>query len=90
MDKLRALTITAAAVIGALTSTGSANAAGPTADQATRMYNRIAGVPPTPAILNQMASAICGGTCAAGAAGAAPGSAGLLQAAQIATNAPTF
>jgi hypothetical protein len=59
-------------------------------EQAKRIYERIAGVPPTPAVLNQMASAICGGTCAAGAAGAAPGSAGLLQAAQIATSAPTF
>ena len=59
-------------------------------EQAKRIYERIAGVPPTPAVLNQMASAICGGTCAAGAAGAAPGSAGLLQAAQIATNAPSF
>ncbi|HEY2466095.1 MAG TPA: hypothetical protein VGI32_18690 [Steroidobacteraceae bacterium] len=32
----------------------SALAAGPTADQATRMYNRIAGVPPTAAQLAQM------------------------------------
>jgi hypothetical protein len=54
MDKLRALTITAAAVIGALTSAGSASAAGPTADQATRMYNRIAGVPPTAQQLSSM------------------------------------
>ena len=63
--------------------------AGPN-EQARRIYERIAGVPPTPAVLNQMASAICGGTCAAGAAGAAPGSPGLLQAAAIATSAPTF
>ena len=57
MDKLRALTITAAAVIGALTSAGLANAAGPTADQATRMYNRIAGVPPTATQLSSMMAA---------------------------------
>ncbi len=31
--------------------------AGPTADQATRMYNRIAGVPPTAAELSSMMSA---------------------------------
>jgi hypothetical protein len=33
---------------------GSALAANPNADQATRMYNRIAGIPPTPAQLSQM------------------------------------
>ncbi len=35
----------------------SAQAQSPTATQATRMYNRIAGVPPTPTVLNQMTSA---------------------------------
>jgi hypothetical protein len=40
----------------ALLSAG-ANAQAPSADQATRMYNRIAGVPPTPAQLQQMLAA---------------------------------
>lgn len=66
-------------------------------EQAKRIYERIAGVPPSAAVLQQMAQLICGnGTpapCAPGAAGAAPGSAGLVAAAAIATNpqyAPTF
>jgi hypothetical protein len=63
--------------------------AGPN-EQAKRIYERIAGVPPTPQVLAQMAQAICNGPCAPGAAGAAPGSAGLLAAAAIATQAPTF
>jgi hypothetical protein len=37
-----------------------------------------------------MAAAICGGPCAPGAAGAAPGSAGLIAAAAIATQAASF
>ncbi len=47
-----------AACIGtlALLSSG-ANAQPPTADQATRMYNRIAGIPPTAAELQQMLQA---------------------------------
>ncbi|HEX4619083.1 MAG TPA: hypothetical protein VH135_05105, partial [Steroidobacteraceae bacterium] len=63
--------------------------AGPN-EQAKRIYERIAGVPPSAAELAQMANAICGGACTAGAAGAAPGSPGLVQAAAIATSAPTF
>jgi hypothetical protein len=70
-------------------------------EQAKRIYERIAGVPPPPAALEQMAELICGnGTaapCAPGAAGAAPGSAGLVAAAAYVTqcagtvcNAPTF
>jgi hypothetical protein len=70
-------------------------------EQAKRIYERIAGVPPPPAALEQMAELICGnGTaapCAPGAAGAAPGSAGLVAAATYVTactgtvcNAPTF
>jgi hypothetical protein len=59
-------------------------------EQAKRIYERIAGVPPSQAVLNQMAQAICGGPCAPGAAGAAPGSSGLVAAAAIATQAPTF
>ncbi len=74
--------------------------AGP-AEQAKRIYERIAGVAPPPAALQQMEQLICGnGTpapCAPGAAGAAPGSAGLLAAAAYVTtcqgtvcNAPAF
>ena len=48
----------ATACVGALAllSTG-ANAGAVTPDQATRMYNRIAGIPPTPAELQQMLQA---------------------------------
>jgi len=63
--------------------------AGPN-EQAKRIYERIAGVPPSAAELTQMTNAICGGPCAAGAAGAAPGSAGLVQAAAVATGAGSF
>ena len=44
------------AIAGALLLGATAFAAGPTADQATRMYNRIAGVPPTAAVLTSMTS----------------------------------
>jgi hypothetical protein len=48
----------ATALAGALALLGAtAFAAGPNADQATRMYNRIAGVPPTAAELTSMTSA---------------------------------
>jgi hypothetical protein len=47
-------TLLGAAVLGALSLCGAAQAAGVTADQATRMYNRIAGVPPTAAQLTSM------------------------------------
>ena len=57
----------------------SAALAGP-AEQAKRIYERIAGVPPPPAILQQMTTAIQN----------SPGQAGLLAAAAIATQAPTF
>jgi hypothetical protein len=53
--------------------------AGPN-EQARRIYERIAGVPPTPTVLQQMATAITN----------QPGQAGLLAAAAIATSAPTF
>jgi hypothetical protein len=53
--------------------------AGPN-EQAKRIYERIAGVPPPPAVLAQMAAAITN----------SPGQAGLLAAAAIATQAPTF
>ena len=49
-------------------------------EQAKRIYERIAGVPPSPSVLTQMAAAITG----------SPGQAGLLAAAAIATQAPTF
>ena len=53
--------------------------AGPN-EQAKRIYERIAGEPPAPAVLSQMATAISG----------SPGQAGLLAAAAIATSAPSF
>jgi len=66
--------------------------AGPN-EQAKRIYERLAGVPPSATVLTQMETAICGGPCPAGAASAAPGSAGLIAAAAIATDpktGPTF
>src|ERR1700757_5267734 len=59
--------------------------AGPN-EQAKRIYERIAGVPPTAGELSTMAGGIssgCGGACAAG-------SPVLVQAAQTATSAPSF
>jgi hypothetical protein len=53
--------------------------AGPN-EQAKRIYERIAGVPPTAAVLSQMAAAIT----------SSPGQTGLVNAAIIATKAPTF
>ena len=53
--------------------------AGPN-EQAKRIYERIAGEPPSPTELTQMGSAISG----------SPGQAGLLAAAAIATSAPSF
>jgi hypothetical protein len=53
--------------------------AGPN-EQAKRIYERIAGVPPPAAVLTQMAAAITN----------SPGQAGLIAAAAIATQAPTF
>jgi hypothetical protein len=44
----------ASALVGALLLGATAFAAAPNADQATRMYNRIAGIPPTATILAQM------------------------------------
>jgi hypothetical protein len=60
--------------------------AGPN-EQAKRIYERIAGVPPSPQVLSQMAAAI---TQACGSSGCAPGSPGLVAAAAIATQASTF
>jgi len=53
--------------------------AGPN-EQAKRIYERIAGVPPSAAELQQMSTAITG----------SPGQAGLLAAAAVATSAPSF
>ncbi|HEV3182311.1 MAG TPA: hypothetical protein VGY90_05820 [Steroidobacteraceae bacterium] len=77
-----------AAVAGALLLTALAASpahAGPN-EQARRIYERIAGVPPTAAELASMSATInsgCSGSCA-------PGAAALVQAAQTATSAPTF
>ena len=77
-----------AAVAGALLLTvlaASPAQAGPN-EQARRIYERIAGVPPSAAELASMATAInggCSGSCA-------PGAAALVTAAQTATSAPTF
>jgi hypothetical protein len=49
-------------------------------EQAKRIYERIAGVPPSPTVLTSMVNAI----------NANPGQTGLLNAAAIATQAPTF
>src|SRR5215469_279967 len=75
------------AVAGALLLTALAASpahAGPN-EQARRIYERIAGVPPSAAELATMVSALsgCGGSCA-------PGAAALVTAAQTATAAPTF
>src|SRR5215468_5590522 len=77
-----------AAVAGALLLTAFAAApahAGPN-EQARRIYERIAGVPPSAAELASMAGTIssgCGGSCA-------PGAAALVTAAETATSAPSF
>ena len=77
-----------AAVAGVLLLTvlaASPAQAGPN-EQARRIYERIAGVPPSAAELASMAGTIsgaCGGSCA-------PGAAALVTAAQTATSAPTF
>jgi hypothetical protein len=63
--------------------------AGPN-EQAKRIYERLAGVPPSPTVLAQMANIISTGC---GGAGCAPGDPSLVQAAAIAVapaTAPTF
>jgi hypothetical protein len=73
----------------ALLAQGAAPASAGPYEQAKRIYERLAGEPPPPAVLTQMANAIiasCGATgCPPNAAGSAP-SAGLVTAAQIATD----
>jgi hypothetical protein len=56
LPRLVTIALRATACAGALALLSSANAfaANPNADQATRIYNRIAGVPPSPAVLSQM------------------------------------
>jgi hypothetical protein len=77
-----------AAVAGALLAGALAAApahSGPN-EQARRIYERIAGVPPSAAELASMVNTIstgCGGSCA-------PGAAALVSAAQTATSAPSF
>ena len=77
-----------AAVAGALLLTvlaASPAQAGPN-EQARRIYERIAGVPPSAAELASMSATInsgCGGSCA-------PGAAALVTAAQTATSAASF
>src|SRR5215472_16237020 len=78
-----------AAVAGALLLAALAAApahAGPN-EQARRIYERIAGVPPSAAELQSMVTALgpCGGSCTAD-----PNSGPLQAAAQVATSAPTF
>lgn len=58
MPRLVTRALRAAACAGALALLGAnALAANPNADQATRMYNRIAGVPPSPNVLASMMAA---------------------------------
>ncbi|HEY0799900.1 MAG TPA: hypothetical protein VGD54_03590 [Steroidobacteraceae bacterium] len=58
MPNLVALAVRATVCAGSLALLGAnALAAGPSADQATRIYNRIAGIPPTAAQLAQMMQA---------------------------------
>lgn len=77
-----------AAVTGSvlLLTLASSASAGPN-EQAKRIYERIAGEPPPPAILTQMANAIIAGC---GTAGCAPGSPVLATVAQTATSAAGF
>ncbi len=71
--------VAAAVALSLLTQAATPAFAGPT-EQAERIYERIAGVPPDPTTLANMASAIS----------ATPGQQGLVNAANIATQAPTF
>jgi hypothetical protein len=64
--------------------------AGPN-EQAKRIYERIAGVPPPPNVLQQMEQALCGAApCPAGSPALSPGDPKLVAAAAIATQASTF
>src|SRR5579862_3861002 len=76
-----------------LLSLAGTASAGP-AEQAKRIYERLAGEPPSPAVMIQLANAVCGAsTCAPGSPSLSPGDAKLIAAAVIATTpatAPTF
>jgi hypothetical protein len=76
-----------------LLTLASAASAGPN-EQAKRIYERLAGEPPSAAVLAQLENAVCGtNPCPAGSPALAPGSPGLIAAAAIATapaTAPTF
>ena len=82
-DGARRAAVAGALLAGALAA--SPAHAGPN-EQARRIYERIAGVPPSAAELASMSATInggCGGSCA-------PGAAALASAAQTATSASTF
>jgi hypothetical protein len=57
LPRLVTLALRATTCAGALALFMNANAASPNADQATRMYNRIAGVPPSASVLASMMAA---------------------------------
>jgi hypothetical protein len=75
----RSAAVAAAVALVLLAQASTPALAGPP-EQAERIYERIAGVPPSSAVLTQMTNAIT----------AQPGQAGLLAAAAIAVQAPTF
>jgi hypothetical protein len=82
LPRLVTLAVRAAVCTGALALLGAqANAQAVTADQATRMYNRIAGIPPTSTELSSMLSA---------ASAAGGGVNGAIAAALVATHDPKF
>ncbi|HET9331757.1 MAG TPA: hypothetical protein VFO23_14620 [Steroidobacteraceae bacterium] len=89
-DRARHSAWAACALLLSLAETASA---GP-AEQAKRIYERLAGEPPSPAVMMQLANAVCGAsTCAPGSPSLAPGDPKLIAAAVIATTpatAPTF
>ena len=87
----RAQRLMLAAALALLAQLGAPASAGPY-EQAKRIYERIAGEPPPPAVLTQMAGIIAA-SCPTGCAPAAPGSPpnpALVSAAQVATQAADF
>ena len=89
-DRARHSALAGCALLLSLAGTASA---GP-AEQAKRIYERLAGEPPSPAVMMQLANAVCGAnTCAPGSPSLSPGDPKLIAAAVIATTpatAPTF
>jgi hypothetical protein len=57
LPRLVTLALRATTCAGAFALFMNAHAASPNADQATRMYNRVAGVPPSPSVLASMVAA---------------------------------